>query len=71
MVNNACLKSLHTFECLFCVRVCVFIQTVNQEYQEVKLQLTTEQERVSDLSNKLKELEVKANSSFPFQPSRE
>lgn len=51
--------------------VCVFIQTVNQENQEVKLQLTTEQERVSDLLNKLKELEVKANSSFLLQRSSE
>lgn len=49
----------------------VFIQTLNQEYQEVKMQLTTEQERVSDLLNKFKDLEVKANSSFPFKPSSE
>lgn len=70
MLNNCVFKkNLQTFECLFCV--CVLIQTVNQEHQEVKLQLTTEREKVSDLLNKLKELEVKADSSFPFQPSSE
>lgn len=51
--------------------MCWFIQTVNQESQEVKLQLKTEQERASDLLNKLKELEVKAHPSFPFEPSGE
>lgn len=66
-----CLKSLqnHFSVCFVCVRW--FIQTVNQESQEVKLQLKTEQERASDLLNKLKELEVKAHPSFPFEPSGE
>lgn len=44
---------------------------MNQESQEVKLQLKTEQERVSDLLNKLKELEVKAQPWFPFESSGE
>lgn len=57
----------HFSVCSVCVRW--FVQTVNQESQEVKLQLKTEQERASDLLNKLKELEVKAHPSFPFQPS--
>lgn len=35
------------------------MQTVNKETQEVKSQLTTEQEKVVDLENKLKQLEVR------------
>lgn len=35
------------------------MQTVNQELQEVKLELKTEQEKVVDLENKLKQLEVR------------
>lgn len=55
--------------CFLCA--CLFVQTVNQESQEVKLQLKTEQERVSDLLTKLKELEVKAQPWFPFESSGE
>ncbi|XP_041805636.1 FYVE and coiled-coil domain-containing protein 1-like [Chelmon rostratus] len=36
------------------------VQTVNQETQEVKLQLTTEQEKVVSLENKLKQLEAES-----------
>lgn len=46
-------SSLHEFV------VCVFIQTLDQELQEVKLQLTAEQEKVADLENKFKQLEVR------------
>lgn len=53
---------------VWCVCVYVFIQTVNQESQEVKLQLKTEQSRVWDLLNKLKELEVKAHLSSHLEP---
>lgn len=35
------------------------IQSVNRELQEVRLQLATEQEKVVDLENKLKQLEVR------------
>ena len=39
--------------------VCVLIQTVNQELQEVKLLLSTEREKVCDLEDKFKLLEVR------------
>lgn len=34
------------------------VQALNQELQEVRSQLTTEQEKVVDLENKLRELKV-------------
>lgn len=41
--------------------ICILIQTVNQELQEVKLQLRTEQEKVVKLEVKLKQLEVRGD----------
>lgn len=43
------------------------IQTVQQELHEVKLQLTTEQEKAVDLEIKLKQLEVRDTDSMSAQ----